>query len=149
MTFQQFKQAIQANLYVTVWILYNLEQYEAFIWGEIVYCWLPLWSALAKNVPICLGLHCLRLKPVGGYNSSSLPHTRIHSHTHTHIHTVIPPFFALSHPSLPFSFLLCPFRLCVSMKLCCALWWPTSGTAVSHKSASSFNRYRQALHLCL
>lgn len=55
--------------------------------------------------------------------------------------------FALCLLSLPFSFLLCQSRLCVSMKL--PYGGPTSGTAVSHKSASSFNRYIDRASLCV
>lgn len=71
----------------------------------------------------------------------------LHTRTHKSIHTVLPLFFALSPLSLPFlSNSASPRCVCQwrSVVLCAG---PTSGTAVSHKSASSFNRYRQGLFL--
>lgn len=98
-------------------VLYTSEHFRAFILVKIVHCWPSPWSALRQNVPICLALCYLRLKPVGRYNSCSPRRTLPATHTHSHCHP------SLSSLSLPFSFLLCQSRLCVSMALCCALWW--------------------------
>lgn len=98
-------------------VLCNSEHFWAFILVKIVHCWPSLWSALRQNVPICLARCYLRLKPVGRYNSSSRRRTLPATHTHSHCHP------SLSSLSLPFSFLLCQSGLCVSMALCCALWW--------------------------
>lgn len=96
------------------------------------------------NAPSWLALRYLRWKPVGRFDYSSL----CLSHPKC-IHTVFPFFFALSRLSLPFlSFSASPGCVCQwhFVVLCGG---PTSGTAVSHKSASSFNSYRQSLSLCL
>lgn len=96
---------------------------RGFYFGENCVLLASSLVSLGKNVPICLALRYLRLEPVGWYNTSSLQHTLPATHKRPFIHTVFPFFFALSPLSLPFSFLLCQSRLCVSMALCCALWW--------------------------
>lgn len=72
-----------------------------------------------------------------------------HYQTNTCIHTIVSFFPALFPLTLP-------FLSCSASPGCMCQWHtvvlcggPTSGTAVSHKSASSFNRYWQDLSLCV
>ena len=128
--------------------LYRSEQFGAFILVTIVYCWPPLWSASRQKSQKMFPSVWLSVIFVTSL-SEGLITPLSHTHTHTHIHTVFPFFFALSRLPLPFlSYSASPgcVRQWHSVVLCGR---PTSGTAVSHKSASSFDRYRQGLSLCL
>lgn len=117
----------------------------------------PLASSLvsleAKLFPsVCLSV-IFASSLLEGINALFCTHT--HTHPSTHVHS--------NCPALPFSFLFfapSPFSmplLLYSASLGCLWQWhtvvlcdePTSGAAVPHKGASTFNRYWQGLSLSL
>lgn len=98
-----------------------------------------------KNAPIWLSLlFCFPQETLEG----PIPFLFIYAHTDTHTESSIQSFLFSLHCllSLPF-LLLCLSRLCVSVTPFCG--GPTSGTAVSHKIASSFNGHIDAASLCV
>lgn len=110
-----------------------------------MHCLLPLWTAIRRKCSHLFGSVIFAWSLLEGVIA---PLLHSHTHTHTKAFTLFPFFFALSPLSLPLlSYSASPRCVCqwLSVVLCAG---PTSGTAASHKSASSFNRYRQGLSLC-
>lgn len=135
--------------------LNHREQFGAFILVKIEHRWPPLWLALRQNCSHLFG--SLLSLPQAYWKVSTLFSAHAHTHTHpsTHVHSNCPPlpfFFFFLAPS-PFSMPL----LLYSASLGCLWQWhtvvlcdePTSGAAVPHKGASTFNRYWQGLSLSL
>lgn len=131
--------------------LSHREQFGAFILVKIEHRWPPLWLALRQN---CSHLFVSLLSLPQAYWKVS---TLFSAHTHTPEHTCS---FKLSSPPLFFFFAPSPFSmplLLYSASLGCLWQWhtvvlcdePTSGAAVPHKGASTFNRYWQGLSLSL
>lgn len=133
--------------------LNHREQFGAFILVKIEHRWPPLWLALRQNCSHLFG--SLLSLPQAYWKVSTL--FSAHAHTHTRGHT----FIQTVHPS-PFSFFFAPSPFSMPLLLYFAslgcLWqWhtvvlcdePTSGAAVPHKGASTFNRYWQGLSLSL
>lgn len=125
--------------------LNHREQFGAFILVKIEHRWPPLWLALRQNCSHLFG--SLLSLPQAYWKVSTL--FSAHTHTHTRAHT----FIQTVHPSLAlFFFAPSPFSmplLLYSASLGCLWQWhtvvlcdePTSGAAVPHKGASTFNRY--------
>lgn len=133
--------------------LNHREQFGAFILVKIEYRWPPLWLALRQNCSHLFG--SLLSLPQAYWKVSTLFSAHTHTHPSTHVHSNCPPlpfFFFFLAPS-PFSMPL----LLYSASLGCLWQWhtvvlcdePTSGAAVPHKGASTFNRYWQGLSLSL
>lgn len=133
--------------------LSHREQFGAFILVKIEHRWPPLWLALRQN---CSHLFVSLLSLPQAYWKVS---TLFSAHTHTPEHTCS---FKLSSPPLFFFFFFAPSPfsmplLLYSASLGCLWQWhtvvlcdePTSGAAVPHKGASTFNRYWQGLSLSL
>lgn len=130
--------------------LSHREQFGAFILVKIEHRWPPLWLALRQN---CSHLFVSLLSlPQAYWNALFCTHT--HTRAHMFIQTVQPsPFLFFFFAPSPFSMPL----LLYSASLGCLWQWhtvvlcdePTSGAAVPHKGASTFNRYWQGLSLSL
>lgn len=134
--------------------LNHREQFGAFILVKIEHRWPPLWLALRQNCSHLFG--SLLSLPQAYWKVSTL--FSAHTHTHTPEHTR--SFKLSTPPSLFFFFAPSPFSmplLLYSASLGCLWQWhtvvlcdePTSGAAVPHKGASTFNRYWQGLSLSL
>lgn len=132
--------------------LNHREQFGAFILVKIEHRWPPLWLALRQN---CSHLFVSLLSlPQAYWKVSTLFSARTHTHEHTcSFKLSSPPLFFFFFAPSPFSMPL----LLYSASLGCLWQWhtvvlcdePTSGAAVPHKGASTFNRYWQGLSLSL
>lgn len=123
---------------VTCWSLFHfcvtLNNLGLLFWWKLCIVGLHFSPPWSKTVPICLALLSL---PQAFLEGTIAPICTTHTHTHTLSHC-LPLFLALYplfFPPLPVQ-AVCQWHTVV---LCGG---STSGTAVAHRSAASFSRYR-------